>query len=275
MKNTIFIIAIFFLNSFEVSAQFNLNDYKYVIVEDQFHFQNEANEYKLNGLVRYLFRKHGFTAIIEGETLPEDMINNYCLALTSEVKVKGALRTKAQIILKDCQNNVVFMSAEGVTKEKDFARAYDLAIRKAFESFEGLNYRFIAKETEDSSKATSEANTSVNDMTKDETTVDMPTKRIKKPVINDKEASEETDGSPKAVVNELNANKTFTAEVTNNGYQLIDNITKDVTYKIYKTDLDGIFLVQSGGMIYKKGRFWVHEYIVEGEAKTVTLDISF
>ena len=115
-----------------VSAQYNLNDYKYVIVEKQFHFQNEENEYHLNRLVKFQFKKYGFNAIIEGEPLPDDLKSNYCLALNSEVKAKGTLRTKVMITLTDCDNNLVFATAEGVTKEKDYRRTYELGIRKAF-----------------------------------------------------------------------------------------------------------------------------------------------
>lgn len=139
MKTYIFILITCI--SFNLSnAQSSINDYKYVIVEDQFNFQKEPGQYNLNRLVQFLLRKHGFTPIIEGQELPADLKSNFCLALRADVIAKGALRTKATIILKDCESNEVYKSGEGITKEKDFARAYDLAIRKAFDTFNGLNY---------------------------------------------------------------------------------------------------------------------------------------
>ena len=146
MKRLLGILSIVVLCVSSIQAQAKLSDYKYVIVEKQFHFQNEPGEYDLNRLVKYLFEKHGFNAIIEGETLPADLISNYCLAMTSEVKVKGALRTKATITLTDCQSNMIYISPEGITRVKEFNRAYDLAIRKAFENFADLGYQYIPSE---------------------------------------------------------------------------------------------------------------------------------
>ncbi|MBT8254061.1 MAG: hypothetical protein HKN00_03290 [Flavobacteriaceae bacterium] len=146
MKRTILLLAITLLISNFVTAQVKLSDYKYVIVPKQFPFQNEPDEYDLNRLVKYLFEKQGFSAIIEGQTLPDDLISNYCLAMNAELKVGGALRTKAQIFLRDCENNMVFTSAEGSTKVKDFKRAYEMAIRDAFENFDDLNYQYLPNE---------------------------------------------------------------------------------------------------------------------------------
>ncbi len=129
------------------SAQNSLNNYKYVIVEKQFHFQNEADEYDLNNLVRYLFSKYGFNPIFEGTPLPDDLKANYCLALQSEVRVKGALRTKATVELKNCDGITVYVSPEGITKVKDFRRAYDLAIRATFENLANLDYYYVPDES--------------------------------------------------------------------------------------------------------------------------------
>lgn len=135
------LLIVFACISFNMStAQSSINDYKYVIVEDQFNFQSEPGQYNLNGLVHFLLRKHGFTSIIEGQELPADLKANFCLALRADVTVKGALRTRAAIVFKDCESNEIYRTAEGVTKEKDFARAYDLAIRKTSESLKSLNY---------------------------------------------------------------------------------------------------------------------------------------
>ena len=116
MKRYFCILLLGLLSFSSIQAQAKLSDYKYVIVEKQFHFQNEANEYDLNRLVKYLFEKHGFNPVLEGEPLPDDLISNYCLALSSEIKVKGTLRTKATVTLTDCQNNTIYVSPEGITR---------------------------------------------------------------------------------------------------------------------------------------------------------------
>ena len=50
-KALLLILFICFANTY---AQNSLNDYKYVIVEKQFHFQTEPNQYNLNELTRFL-----------------------------------------------------------------------------------------------------------------------------------------------------------------------------------------------------------------------------
>src|SRR5690606_6017529 len=49
-------------------------------------------------------------------------------------------RTKLQVTLKDCRNQQVFISSEGVTRQKDYGTAYQEALREAFESIAALDY---------------------------------------------------------------------------------------------------------------------------------------
>ena len=52
-------ILIFASCLLKITAQHSINDYKYVIVEKQFHFQSEPNKYNLNELTRFLLKKNG------------------------------------------------------------------------------------------------------------------------------------------------------------------------------------------------------------------------
>lgn len=164
MKNIYLTLFLCFLG-FKAFAQISLNDYKYVIVEKQFHFQNEPNEYNLNEMVKYQFEKIGFKVLLQDDKLPEELVSNYCLALNSEIVAKGLLRTKATIFLRDCNGQIIFQSNEGVTKVKDFNRAYDLAIRDAFQSFSGIDYYYIPKVKEATSQEIS--SDSKSEMTED------------------------------------------------------------------------------------------------------------
>ena len=157
MKKSLAVLALLFFGIMSVQAQLTqLNDYKYVIVENQFHFQNEPGEYNLNRMVKFLFEKHGFDAILEGDPLPDDLKQNYCLALNADIQSKGALWTKAWVNMRDCDGNLVYVSPEGKTKVKEFDRAYDLAIRDAFENFATLNYQYVPNERITSQGASSE-----------------------------------------------------------------------------------------------------------------------
>jgi len=155
LKKTVISLILALGFSVVCNAQTSLNDYKYVIVEKQFHFQNDDNEYNLNELTRFLFKKHGFRPILTSDIYPDDLKSNYCLALTSEVIAKGAFTTKITIILKDCDNNILF-TCEGKTKEKEFKKAYNIGIRNAFEHLKNINYKYIPNEDviakEDTSK---------------------------------------------------------------------------------------------------------------------------
>jgi len=124
-------------------AQNSLNDYKYVIVPNKYDLFKEADKYQLNSLTKFLFEKHGFTAIMQDDNYPKDMQNNRCLALHSDlVTSSGMFKTKLQVVLKDCNDQVVYESIIGETREKDFAIAFNLALRDAFKSFEAVNYTY-------------------------------------------------------------------------------------------------------------------------------------
>ena len=111
-KALLLILFICFANTY---AQNSLNDYKYVIVEKQFHFQTEPNQYNLNELTRFLLKKNGFRPILESDIFPNDLKSDYCLALQSEVKACAFLKTTVSNTLKDCNNNILY-EASGTTK---------------------------------------------------------------------------------------------------------------------------------------------------------------
>ena len=144
MKKALLILILVscFLN---VTAQHSINDYKYVIVEKQFHFQSEPNQYNLNELTRFLLKKNGFKPILESDIFPNDLKSNYCLALNAEVKSSGFLNTTITITLRDCNNNVMF-EAESTNKEKDLEKAYSYGIRQAFDNFNVLKYKYKPNE---------------------------------------------------------------------------------------------------------------------------------
>lgn len=141
MKNLV-LVAILCCSSFFGFAQEDINQYRYVVVPKQFEFQKEAGQYQLNGLTRFLFEKYGFEVYLEGE-VPDALMNNPCEGLKGVVKDEsGMLTTKVKVVLTDCRNNVVFETKEGKTKEKDYSKSFNLAIREAFEDIGQLNYAY-------------------------------------------------------------------------------------------------------------------------------------
>lgn len=138
--------ALFFIaTSF---AQKNINNYKYVVVPKQYEFQKSADEHQINSLTKFLLERAGFTAFLSDEKLPVDLAKNPCLALKAKViNNSGIFSTKTKVQLLNCKNEVVFVTKEGKTKEKNYKKAYHKAIRKAFADIEALRYKYDDKTT--------------------------------------------------------------------------------------------------------------------------------
>jgi len=101
LKINVFSIIIVLLCNIGFS-QSNLNDYKYIIVPKKYDFLKTDDQYQLNSLSKFLFEKYGFVPLFDDEPLPDDLINNGCLALYANVdKESGVLKTKLFIELNN------------------------------------------------------------------------------------------------------------------------------------------------------------------------------
>ncbi|AUS04667.1 hypothetical protein [Pseudotamlana carrageenivorans] len=236
-------------------AQKNLNTYKYVIVPSKYEFLNEPDLYQLNSLTAFLFEKYGFTPVMENSEFPQDLVDNGCIALKSNVlKNSGMFTTKLSVVLQNCSGQTVFTSKEGRSREKEYKTAYNLALRDAFTSFEDLNYKY------DGTVAATPLVLSV-------------------PAVNAKTVSTipATPLVPATPVNSeaKTANGILYAQETTNGYQLVDNTPK-VVYKLQKTNAKDVFLVQGkSATVYKKDNQWVLEYYEGDVLKQQVLNIKF
>jgi hypothetical protein len=124
-------------------GQNEVNQYKYVLVQRQYDFQKSQDSYQINSLMKFLFNRAGFTAVMADDTYPADLAEDPCLALTAVLKNRPSfLTTRVSIDLRDCRNNIVISTMEQRSKEKDFKAAYHEAIRKTFTDLEGLNYTY-------------------------------------------------------------------------------------------------------------------------------------
>ncbi len=162
MKNKILpFLFLFFYISINF-AQNNLNGYKYVIVPKKYEDFKEDNKYELNALTKFLFEKNGFKTFFEYETYPEDLIKNPCLAVTAKLNDNSKMfSSKVNFELMDCFNKVVFTSIEGKSKEKDYKKSYQEALRQSFVSFEKLDYNFDSSKIVNSAITTSSSSPEV------------------------------------------------------------------------------------------------------------------
>ncbi len=297
MKKTI-ISLILVLGFVSISkAQSSLNDYKYVIVENQFHFQNEANEYDLNELTRFLFKKHGFKPILDSDVYPDDLKSNYCLALTSEVIAKGAFITKITIVLRDCNNNILF-SCEAKTKEKEFKKVYNIGIRKAFESFNDINYKYIPNEEvvakgDTSKDEIEELKAEIKSLKTDQNKVAQKTEDVKEDKKLHSEIKEEKEKednnveqveeieekpfiNPERVVAFKEVENYLIAKSITNGFELVNSKSNKVEFIIHIATPPNVFIIKDkNGIIYKKGNQWVREYINGDKTVIESLDVRF
>lgn len=53
------------------------------------------------------------------------------------------MKAKVTFTLSDCSNKVVFTSVEGISRQKEFKKAYQESVRNAFKSFSELNYSYV------------------------------------------------------------------------------------------------------------------------------------
>lgn len=149
MKKAVFLALIFSIVFFESWGQSSLDSYKYIIVPGQFSFLKKADQYQVNSLVTFLFEREGFNVVSGSNSFPSDLGANSCLGLNLDVvNESGMFNTKLKFSLRDCKNNIVHESKIGVSREKDFKKAYHQAIRNAFEEFENMNYAYNSTNSE-------------------------------------------------------------------------------------------------------------------------------
>ncbi|MGQ3676835.1 hypothetical protein [Tenacibaculum discolor] len=231
-------------------AQKSINNYKYVIVPSKFDFVKGKDKYQTSSLTKFLFNKYGFTAFLDDEKLPEDVVNNRCLVLTGLITDDSSMfTTKSFIELRDCYNKVIFTSKVGKSKEKEYKKAYHEAIRNAFKSVQALKYKY----------------TPLKEVALDKEEVVAPStstvKMVKSKVVK-------TNGE-KATRNVLYA------QPIANGYQLVNTKT-EVVFQALKTNVKDVFVIKDkNGILYKNGNSWFAEYYNKGDKIEKQYQIKF
>jgi hypothetical protein len=281
MKTKFFSVLITCFIVVSVFSQSNLNDYKYVIVPNKFDFLKEQDQYQLNSLTKFLFNKYGFEAIMEGDVYPVDLGGNRCLALRSDVlKESGMFKTKLTVELKDCNDQVVYTSVVGESREKEYKKSYVEALRQAFKSIESLNYSYVPNK-----------NSAAISTVKKEATHAVEIEKLKKEIITLKEAEKvvvetrpiaekvikKSVEEVKTIIYEVKeaASNVLYAQAIENGFQLVDSSPK-VVYKIKSTGVNNVFLVENrSAIIYKKGNIWILEFYADNTLLQEELNIKF
>lgn len=248
MKKVVFILAVLFTIS--ISAQSN---YEVVILPKKFSFLKDENKYNLNSLTKSFFETEGFKVYYAEDNLPKEIANNRCNALFADVIADNGLFTsRLNVVLTDCQNNTIYTSAEGSSREKDYHKAYNEALRFALTSMRG-------------SLKIKNPNSVEN------------AKVVEKPIIEVVEKTEIKEIQP--VFSEVIKPKegTLFALPILNGYKIVDS-TPTVIYLIHSTTNDSVFIASKGelkGVFMKKINGWFFEYYKNEVLVSEKVEVKF
>ncbi|HLF52184.1 hypothetical protein [Flavobacterium sp.] len=251
-------IVLLLLLASSIGYSQSINDYKYAIVPSKFSFLKEKDQYRLNTITKMFMEKYGFVTYFDTDILPDEVSRQNCNKVFVDVLSNGnVFATKLTVVMKDCKNNILFTSSEGISKEKEFKIAYNLALREAFNSFDALNYKYNGTVTD--------IQTVIVKTTNDGSTI----KKEELPVITQKKES----------INTLTAsnNNSLFAQPIENGFQLIDSTPK-VMLKIFNTSVKDVFIAENNqgkGILYLKNENWIFEYYVAGKLITEAFKIKF
>ncbi|MBJ7881681.1 hypothetical protein [Gelidibacter salicanalis] len=294
MKSIVTLCAFLMLFNVKGISQENINAYKYVIVPTSFSFLNEPDQYQVNSLTKFLFEKYGFTAIMADADYPEDLTNNRCLGLFADVeKLSAFLKTKLQVHLKDCNNKVVFSSGIGESREKQFDKVYNLALREAFNSFETLNYNYQPNNKvafKGAKTAPVSGNTEAQEeiqRLQREVEALKETRRLKEDIVlKEAEANKQLqDVQPevkaqvkKVIVAEAVSDETLQTLFANpveNGYTITDASNR-VLYHLVFSGKEDVYIVKGqDAILYKMNNTWIVAKANDSGVSMKTLNVKF
>ena len=246
MKTKFCLFILTLIINFNSEAQTSsLNDYKYVSVPENFSFLKSKDQYQLNSLTIFLFEKNNFSVLNSLKNYPSDLAQNSCLLLKSDViRVKGFLKTKLQLVLTDCRDNVVYSSEIGQSKLKDYKKAFQQALRNAFVSVSELKYAYNGSFS--------------------------PAKPLLPPIVV---PSPPLVVPPVTTVENPEVLLGLIIKSTNSGFNFIDNTTKKVRYSAQATMFENVFIIEGqSGIMYKRGAAWVREYYEQNKTIIETLN---
>lgn len=259
-------------------AQNPLNSYKYVIVPLQFDFSKTVNQYGVNTTTKRLLEQKGFVVVFENETMPPAVIANRCNALKADVtEGKGFLQTKLTLLLKDCTGNTVFKTKEGKSREKDYAAAYDGAIKDAFTTLNNLDYKYDSTLVQQQQFAATPAVQSPASAPAAAPATTTPAESS--PANAAPVTSSPAQATPPVTAPPANAANvgTLYAQPTVNGYQLVDTSPKKIL-TLLKTSVQDYFIAQAettNGIVFKKNGEWYFEYYNADKLVSRKLEIKF
>ena len=112
-KILVLLIALFSIISFDKKKQI-------ILISSKFDFQKEKNSYNINNMLKAILTSNNYEVYFDDAVLPIEIAQNRCNALTGVlVDNSNLFLTKVKLQIKDCQNNLLFETAEVKSREKN------------------------------------------------------------------------------------------------------------------------------------------------------------
>ncbi|RTZ02828.1 hypothetical protein EKM02_01910 [Flavobacterium sp. RSP49] len=245
-KSFVFLLILVVSYSYSQSV----NDYKAVIIPVKYDFLKTENQYRLTTMSKFNLNKAGFEAFYSNEAIPSDYNDRCSLLYMDVVKENAFLMTKLFVTLKDCYGKIIFQSAVGKSKEKQYETAYGEALNYAFESVNELQYKYNG-----TTKTTMEPEV---------------TKPLTAPVVLAQKVVS-------ASVSDEKEMDLLYAQPTATGFQLIDSSPK-VVMKVFKTSSAESFIALKGdikGVLIAKNNQWFFEYYENDKLYSEKIAVKF
>jgi hypothetical protein len=245
----------------------SLNDYKYALIPSKFEFSAEPNEFNMNTFTKMYLEKYGFEAYSDDEKLPADFASSRCNKVYVDVINKKNLFTTIFVIeVKDCQNNILFTSNEGRSKEKEYRRGFPQALRAAFDSFKSLNHKYngtIHDQNQKSDAVVTNSVVSKIEYVETKTTAD--------------QKLEQTAQTTEVVKSNNKNILVLLAKKTENGFLLLDEI-KRLEFELLKTSQENVFITsynKSNGIFILRGNQSHFEFYTNDILTIIEYNVKF
>ncbi|WP_298903647.1 hypothetical protein [uncultured Psychroserpens sp.] len=264
MNRILFFIAFSFIFQFGTYAQDAINNYKYIIVPTQYDFQKSEDQYQLNSLTKFLFNKHGYQAYLQSDEFPSDLGADNCMALKAILKdVKGGfLVTKIQIDLVDCKNNTVATSVIGITKIKNYKKAYTKATRDAFITYQDFDYKYNGSSESKTTNVEAVKEKAAETKVDSKETLEVVESEIKaadeKVKIPDEIEIIEEEEEPVITSEVVDKKDILYAQPIDNGFQIVDTEPKKVMMLLYSGSPDMYIVQGKDAVVYRNESGWVY-----------------
>ena len=100
-----------------------------IIISSKYDFQKEKNTYNINNMLKAILVSNNYEVYFDDAVLPMEIAQNRCNALSGVlIDNSNVFLTKLKFQIKDCQNNLVFETAEVKSKNKDIQTGYIEAV---------------------------------------------------------------------------------------------------------------------------------------------------